>query len=343
MLVLTNPRYLYQPYTWVILLVVTMGNFSVAIIIDQKCNIQCKHCCFSSGPKSRQHLTDDEILSIIDQSKKYPEISTVGISGGEAMLRKEIVLESISRIKSIGKKSTLTSNGFWGVTPKKAKKTVTDLKNSGLTKLTISYDSFHSEFLNPNRVSNVINSCKEVGLDCSINAAYTLDRPVKESLSLLGMSVEDLKVESFPVTPVGNAKSISPNDIFRKEVNPQDLRCPGFEPTFHFDGNIYPCCSPIIFDTNLVIGSTKETSLDEAIYNIAHNAYFALIRNEGFGWLYKKAVELGYLDKHQTIKVVDVCEMCALLTKDSSFLKSISFDLVDRVKNMNTGISKSVP
>lgn len=319
-----------------------MGNFSVAIIIDQKCNIQCRHCCFSSGPKSSQHLTDEEILSIIEQSKKYPEISTIGISGGEAMLRKSIVLESINKIRSIGKKSTLTSNAFWGVTPKKAKDTVIGLKNSGLTKLTISYDSFHSEFLNHNRVSNVIDSCKEVGLDFSINSAYSNDRPVNDSLLPLGSSVKGVKVESFPVTPVGNAKSIPSDHLVRKEVNPQDLRCPGFEPTFHFDGNIYPCCSPIVFDTSLIIGSSKETSLDEAIYNISHNAYFALIRNEGFGWLYKKAMELGYLEECETLKVVDVCEMCAMLTRDGSFLKEVSFELMERVENMNKGITKGV-
>lgn len=315
---------------------------SLGIIIDEKCNIQCEHCCFSSGPKSTMHLDDATILSIVDEAAQIDEITAVGLSGGEAMLRKDLVLEVVRRVSRSGKKATLTSNGFWGVTSKRAKDVVNDLLSAGLSFLTISYDDFHSDLLSSNRVSNVLNACKELGLECSINAAITHSKDASNSIKQLGNAASEAKLRFFPVTPVGSAKQFNEADFIRVAKDPKDLKCPGFEPTFHFDGNIYPCCSPSVFETELIIGEIGENTVREAMKNISQNAYFSLIRNEGFGWLSEQAAAYGLLEDSTEVKVVDVCELCSIIASDAEFLRSIAPALLRRASELHRRTQKAL-
>lgn len=179
--------------------VINMGNnLSLGIIIDEKCNVQCEHCCFSSGPKSTAHLDDATILSIIDEATRIKEITAIGLSGGEAMLRKNLILEALRRISHSGKKATLTSNGFWGVTNKKAEQAVRDLLDAGLSFLTISYDDFHAEVLYPERVTNVLGACKKLGLEHAINVAITHSRDGSGPIKQLGSFASAAKLRFSP-------------------------------------------------------------------------------------------------------------------------------------------------
>ena len=312
-----------------------MENYlSLGIIIDEKCNIQCEHCCFSSGPNSTMHLDDSTILSIVDEAMQIDQITAVGLSGGEAMLRKDLVLEVVRRVSNAGKKATLTSNGFWGVTDKKAERLVKELLCAGLSFLTISYDDFHSDLLSSVRVSNVLDACRKLNLDCAINVAVTRSKNAENAIGKLGTSASQGKLRFFPVTPVGAAKQFNEADFVRTAEDPKPLKCPGFEPTFHFDGNIYPCCSPSVFETELVIGKIGENTVKEAMRNISHNAYFSVIRNEGFGWLCEKAAEYGLIKNPGEVTVVDVCELCSSIASDAKFLRSIAPALIGRASDL---------
>lgn len=307
-------------------------NLSVGIIVDEKCNIQCKHCCFSSGPKSENHLTDVEILSIIDDVLQSQAVTTVGLSGGEAMLRKSLVLECIERVHRAGRKCTLTTNGFWGVTPAKANDVVEELVNAGLNFLTISYDDFHSELLSSNRVRNVINACKQFGLRYAINQAVSRSFDGSRSMSALEDLAEEVPIRRFPVAAVGAAKHLPASDFIRSRVDAAELRCPGFEPTYHFDGNIYPCCTPSIFETTLAVGSIHDSNFEEVLRSMSRNAYFAVIRKEGFGWLHSKAIQFGLCPSDSAVSVIDACELCARLASEPAFLRQIAPELIIRAK-----------
>lgn len=309
-------------------------KLSLGIVIDEKCNIQCDHCCFSSGPKSTNNINDDVILEIIEQATKISEITTIGLSGGEAMLRQPLVLAAIRKISNSHKRATLTSNGFWGVTPHHAEKIVKSLVDSGLSFITISYDDFHSDLLSPKRVSNVLNACKKYGLNSSINVAITKTKDGKRSLEKLGDSKSLSKIRFFPVTPAGKAKTIDSNELIRTNKSPKTLRCPGFEPTFHFDGNIYPCCSPSVFETELTVGAVGTTSVSEAMWKISHNAYFSVIRNDGFGWIAEQAKQYGLIEESKAVNIVDVCELCSIIGTNKKFLRSIAPDLIEYAKKI---------
>lgn len=90
---------------------------SIVLNIDSKCNASCKHCCFSCSPKSSEYLNDKELDNLVEYVLSNDEIEVVSLTGGEALLRKDKVLEIIKLISSVGKKITLISNGYWAITP----------------------------------------------------------------------------------------------------------------------------------------------------------------------------------------------------------------------------------
>ena len=283
---------------------------AIAIVVDQKCNIQCDHCCFSSSPRSQGHLRDEDILSIVDQAIANVNIRTVGFSGGEAMLRKRVIIQALERLHANNMTASITTNCFWGRKPAIADRLVNELKCKGLSILTISYDYFHAQFIPVSCISNVLEACRRHHLQARINIAVTHSHDAAHVVQQLGDSVLGVPISIFPIQPVGRGASVPDDDIIRVENEPANMRCPGFEPTFHFDGRIYPCCS------------IRNSSVEESIAYITHNAFFALIRQEGFGWIYKKGQELGFFPTRNQ-SFVDVCELCHMVTTNVQFMTAL--------------------
>lgn len=123
-----------------------------------------------------------------------------------------------------------------------------------------------------------------------------------------------VKVTKFPIQRVGAARQYSEDSIIRRYRMEDDLKCPGFEPTYHYDGKVYPCCSPTVFTTNLSLGETNKLLVDQAVSNIERNILFGAIRNKGFKWLFERCVQEGVLDNSYLDKwYVDACEMCQII------------------------------
>lgn len=61
--------------------------------ITPRCNMNCKHCLFFSenGKSKKDEITISEAFKIIDNIKKDKMIKAIWISGGEPLLRKDIV------------------------------------------------------------------------------------------------------------------------------------------------------------------------------------------------------------------------------------------------------------
>ncbi|MHC5227694.1 radical SAM protein [Enterococcus sp. LJL99] len=135
---------------------------SIVLNIDSKCNASCKHCCFSCSSKSSEHLSDEELDNLVEYILNNDEIEVVSLTGGEALLRKDKVLEIIKLISNVGKKVTLISNGYWAVTPQKTEMLLQDLYDRGLRALTISYDDYHREYIPLIRIQNILNVIKKI-------------------------------------------------------------------------------------------------------------------------------------------------------------------------------------
>ncbi len=297
---------------------------ALGIVIDQKCNIRCGHCCFSSGPRSSQHLTDEAVFELVRQGLEDPRITTIALSGGEALLRYSTVLTCLRMARAGGKSASLVSNGHWGQSRPRALTVLREMKEAGLTSMKISYDDFHARYIPPVRVKNILEANRSVRIPLSLTAAVTRSCTADESMSALGDSLLGISVTRFPVQPVGAGADTDPAEIIRTVTMQDEPRCPGFEPTYHFDGRVYPCCSPTVFDTSLALGAADELTVSDAVDSITRNALLAIIRQKGFRWLVdlcrSQEVELGVGGD----LFVDACDICHAIFSQPDNLRRVA-------------------
>lgn len=107
------------------------------ISITDKCNLKCIYCMPSEGLKFFQEkdvLTNDEILRFVRIARKHG-LRKVRITGGEPLMRKDII-SLISSIKKTGVRDlSITTNGI------RLSKIAGDLKKAGLDRVNISLDT----------------------------------------------------------------------------------------------------------------------------------------------------------------------------------------------------------
>lgn len=297
---------------------------SIAIAIDSRCNARCSHCCFSCTPRSSDSLSDDRIHDLVTQAIESPDVDEVGLSGGEALLRKDLVLGVTARLSEAGKRTTLVTNGFWGQSEQKARRELSALKDAGLSSMTVSYDDFHAAFVPVQRIKNIFEANKHVDLPSMLNVAVTRNHTGDSLIAALGESILRTRVTKFPVLPVGAARLLPDGTIIRDFCASDDLRCPGFEPVFHFDGRVYPCCSPAVFGTALALGAVGDLGVAEAQRRIRHNMLLAIIRRFGFGPLLRACRDRGVAVPPPSTPLVDACDLCRRLFRDEDALRAVA-------------------
>ncbi|MBB6218112.1 radical SAM protein with 4Fe4S-binding SPASM domain [Anaerosolibacter carboniphilus] len=82
----------------------------LCIYLTDECNLRCKHCYMYSGTKKNNELTTAEILSLLDNFKKYNG-EVVTFTGGEVALRADLT-DILNYSKGLGLKNTLLTNGL---------------------------------------------------------------------------------------------------------------------------------------------------------------------------------------------------------------------------------------
>lgn len=119
----------------------TFGLYSKPQAVDifptLRCNLKCRHCCFSSF--SCFEISSDKWKEIIVNLKKWLGAFWLRISGGEPLLREDL-LEIIEFSKSIGVCSLLDTNGSFI-----DRSVANRILNSGLDIICISLDGFKEE------------------------------------------------------------------------------------------------------------------------------------------------------------------------------------------------------
>ena len=299
---------------------------SIVINLTQKCNAKCAHCCFECLPNSSDYLTDDEIEKIVTYAESHDDVKVVSLTGGEALLRKNKVIEIIQRLSLAGKETTLISNGFWATSETVTERILSELKSAGLKYLTISYDDYHAEYIPTSNIKRLLTAIKKFDIDVALNMVVDRQHSGVDLLKDLGESVFGVRLTMVPASPVGRAKNLNHDDLYFKTIEELELTCPatGWEFVVHHDGYIYPCCSTSVFESNLRIGSITECDIDSLEYQLYSNILLYILRKEGFKWFIDKM----HLDLSQQ-KFVSSCEICKFIFSDMEKIKEISDDIKD--------------
>ena len=111
---------------------------SLRITLTNRCNVNCVYCHHDGMVSSKQEMTADELYTICKIAKSLG-VKKIRLSGGEPLIRKDIV-EVVEKIASLNFKDiSMTTNGTM------LEKYAQDLKDAGLDRVNVSLDTLNRE------------------------------------------------------------------------------------------------------------------------------------------------------------------------------------------------------
>ena len=180
--------------------------------ITGKCNMNCKHCLYFSNNNSPKDLSSQRIFEIIREMQEDNTINEVWLSGGEPLIREDII-GIIEAISNANMKPSISTNGYL-VTQQVSK----HLKECGVDYVHLSIDgvnsTVHDDFRRKRgafehviKASDYLNqSMITVGATCIITNHNLIDI---ENIIHLALN-HNIKVLSFyMVEPLGRGQIIN--------------------------------------------------------------------------------------------------------------------------------------
>lgn len=251
---------------------------AVTIDITSACNLHCPMCAVSAGAARPDDLTLDDIAVFIEQAKKYKP-SPLAISGGEPLLKKEMLLymmEELSPIEEIA--LSVFTNGTL-VTKDYAQQ----LYDAGMRIARVSLDGHNDQVHDSIRGKGAfaktiqgIENFKEVGIH--VDAVSTISKMnyqyVGETMKLCSQIADTWGFT--PVVPIGRADmdlALSPEETFHIKVTSTDpekistnvsprTRCQiGEDIYIRANGDIFPCFYTQV--PEFKVGNIRESDLSE--------------------------------------------------------------------------------
>lgn len=158
----------------------------VVINLTNRCNLRCRHCfngSVASGEQSDE-LSDSEILNLVHQLKEL-HLFNVCFSGGEPLLRKDLLLQSAKMLASVGTRISVTSNGTL-----LDAKTASELVEVGVQDVEISLDGatpgVHERL-------RLVNGCFDLALQGLRNLRQAAMPLYEVSMTLTSFGIADIE------------------------------------------------------------------------------------------------------------------------------------------------------
>lgn len=147
---------------------------SLRITLTNRCNVNCLYCHHDGMVSSKDEMTPDELYTICKIAKKIG-VRKIRISGGEPLIRKDIV-EIVEKISSLGFEDiSMTTNGVL------LEKYAQDLKDVGLDRVNVSLDTLNPETYQFISKKNYLDSAKK-GILKSVEVGFY---PVKINMVIM--------------------------------------------------------------------------------------------------------------------------------------------------------------
>jgi len=116
----------------------------IHFLLTYMCNLECDHCFVYSKPSAKGTFTLGQIDSVLNEAIKLGSVETIYFEGGEPFLFYPVMLEGINRTRDRGFKAGVVTNAYYVTSEEDAELWLRPLHELGLSKLSISDDSFHS-------------------------------------------------------------------------------------------------------------------------------------------------------------------------------------------------------
>lgn len=293
----------------------------MSIMMHRACNAECDMCCTESNPRCTEKLDIDKVKNHIKSSENIKSIEEISITGGEAFLNYPMLLEIIECISQTGKRATIMTNGFWANDYKVAYNKLKKLKEKGLYSIGTSCDYFHLKYIPIENLKNLLHASVELSIPVGINLIYEKDKSMGALINELQEYLHDVTLLPFQWQSVGKAKGNLDQRYLEKYKVPKPLYCTNSNIyNIRYDGKVYPCCSPYIFNTALDIGNYEDVTCEEVLYKLYNNRLLHMLHKYGFHY-FIGIIEKNNIDIAIPTYIESTCELCAKLFTEKNVWK----------------------
>jgi MoaA/NifB/PqqE/SkfB family radical SAM enzyme len=252
--------------------------------ITDNCPLQCAYCCVESGPWRTTSMALDDALSIVRQAKEMNPDVCLSFTGGEPFSRWQLQRDIARYAYSLGIWHTTITSAVWCKSRAFAREKLAELQKYGLRTVSISYDSFHEQWVTPDKVKNCIAAAADLGLEVQVAGSITKDsKGARELLGDWPDQFENVYVADGWVQPTGRGTFIPVETLLTENFGKANLACPVTSDLLvQTDGSVYPCCSTGGDYGYLKLGNALETPLAEIRARLERLLWFRLITRQGF-------------------------------------------------------------
>lgn len=252
----------------------TENSLTMAFIaVTNKCNLNCIHCSASSDIHQIEKLSLTEIKLIIQELSEL-KIKNINITGGEPLLRSDIIDILMYLISTYQGHITFSTNGVL-ITDR-----IADILTKCVDEVSISVDGYDEDSCSKIRGQNVFDKAitaveklhKRNYFNISLSMLLTHENIYEESRFKNLCKSLNVKPLIHRFTPSGrgaeNITSLYTNKIYSRmnfsEAKPK-LCFPGEKEIFIDSiGDIYPCGNLLDYKS-LIMGNIKSNSIKEVL------------------------------------------------------------------------------
>jgi hypothetical protein len=299
----------------------------MAIMVSRRCNMSCGHCSVESGPHVKSEPSEAELLDYVRQAAKAG-VRSIQITGGEPMLREQLVLRLLRECKRVGVAPVMNTNGFWGKTSDGARRRLKALRRAGLNLLTVSYDRYHAEFQGPQAAVNIARAAEALSFPININVVRDADESDLSALVAPFADIASVRLRFYDIQPVGRARAFAA-ESWRNEVG--GFCGAAFFPAITDDARVTACNGPSYFsktDSPLMVGSLQEAPLAELLARHQQDPILDTIRTFGPSRLRDELLKLPGFERFPLRDDYrGVCDLCLHLTSNVEAMQALRVHL----------------
>ena len=274
----------------------------VHFILTYMCSSECDHCFVYGSPRAKGTFTLKQLKQVFTELPRIGTIESVYFEGGEPFLFYPLMVEGMKLAREMGFKTGIVTNAYWANSPKDAELWLRPLSELGLSDLSVSEDSFHSEEGEESKAGYAVAAAKKLGIASSSISIEPPTVEVKESrghtkgepivgggVKFRGRAVDSL-AEGLPGKDWRNFTECPDEDL----KNPQRVHLDSF-------GNVHLC-------QGLSMGNMWEIPLSKLVHDYdcdSHPVCSGLAK----GGPAKLAREFSLAEDRDYI---DACHLCYL-------------------------------
>jgi hypothetical protein len=221
----------------------------------------------------------EEVTSYVEQLSERNPLDTVGIFGGESLLKPELVFAMGKMAKDYGVPNVMIAgtNCAWATSDERTRQILTSLMDADIG-FGFSMDAFHQEFVPLDRVERACRIARELGMTDGPrpNAVFLesmeANNPYDQRTRELAAQMESMGYQIVPCPPgrimySGRATNLSIHDSGSRSVPDETCRdvpwvCGSFERP---SGIQIDCDGWVMVEHGISIGNTKKSSLPDIL------------------------------------------------------------------------------